>query len=79
MSRKKHVSRSNDGVVRLRRSKHTHEPITLPDVLLEEHLWFTGGSGFGKSALLLAPWVAQIIARENHSQLTALESEFSEL
>lgn len=63
--------RSQNGILKdhlfLGTSIWTGEPILLPDSLLKEHLWYTGGSGSGKSALLLAPLVAQIIARKNRS------------
>lgn len=45
----------------------TGEPILLALKLLQEHLWVTGGSGSGKSALILAPLVAQIIRRRDTS------------
>lgn len=45
----------------------TGEPILLALKLLQEHLWVTGGSGSGKSALILAPLVAQIIRRHDTS------------
>src|SRR5262245_15374504 len=45
----------------------TGEPILLALKLLQEHLWVTGGSGSGKSALILAPLIAQIIRRRDTS------------
>ena len=45
----------------------TGEPILLADDLLDEHLWVTGGSGSGKSALILAPLVSQVIDRGDRS------------
>ena len=48
-------------------SSWTGEPILLADDLLEEHIWITGGSGSGKSALILAPLVSQVIDRGDRS------------
>src|SRR5262245_4196984 len=45
----------------------TGEPILYADEILEEHIWVTGGSGSGKSALILAPLVSQVIERRNRS------------
>jgi TraM recognition site of TraD and TraG len=48
-------------------STWTGEPILLADEILGEHIWVTGGSGSGKSALILAPLVSQLIGRGDHS------------
>ena len=40
-------------------STWTGEPILLAKDLLKEHIWVTGGSGSGKSALILAPLAFQ--------------------
>ena len=48
-------------------SEWTGEPILLPENILNEHVWVTGGSGSGKSGLILAPLVSQVIERGTHS------------
>ncbi len=48
-------------------SKWTGEPILLPLKLIFEHMLFTGGSGSGKTALIMIPLLAQIIARKLYS------------
>ena len=45
----------------------TGEPILFADDILAEHIWVTGGSGSGKSALILAPLVSQVIDRGDRS------------
>lgn len=45
----------------------TGEPILFADEILSEHIWATGGSGSGKSALILAPLVSQVIDRGDRS------------
>jgi hypothetical protein len=45
----------------------TGEPILFADEILDEHIWVTGGSGSGKSALILAPLVSQVIDRGDRS------------
>jgi hypothetical protein len=48
-------------------STWTGEPILLAKDLLNEHVWVTGGSGSGKSALILGPLGSQVIRRRNMS------------
>ncbi len=47
----------------------TGEPIFLAKDIFNEHVWVTGGSGSGKSALILAPLISQIMERRDTSIL----------
>lgn len=65
------LKRSKKGVLKdhlfLGTSTWTGEPILLPDSIMSEHLWYTGGSGSGKSASQLAPLAAQVIEKGDRS------------